>query len=453
MLFSINPYSGEVLTQFELHSTFEIDSKISNAQFAFEKFKQTTFAKRASLFKNCAENLRIQKLDLAKIITSEMGKPITESIAEIEKCAQVCEYYSENAEDFLSDESIDSDASNSFISYEPLGVILAIMPWNFPFWQVFRFAAPSLMAGNVAILKHASNVPQCAIAIEKLFIESGFMQGVLTNIFCESSNIEKLIAKHEIKAVTITGSEKAGISVAKNAGANLKKSVLELGGNDAFIVLADADIELATSVALKSRLSNAGQSCIAAKRFIIEEIILEPFLNCLIEKIKSFKTGNPIEYSTMLGPLARPDLAKEVHDQVNQCLKNGATLLFGTNEYKNGSAKYEPVILGNVSQDILAYHEEIFGPVFSIIKVKNEEEAIQIANDSKFGLGGSVWTKSSQKGIDIARKIESGAVFINGLVKSDPRLPFGGIKNSGYGRELSLLGIMEFVNAKTIWVK
>ena len=452
MLFSTNPYSGEVLKKYELHSTFEIDTIISNAQLAFEKFKLTTFAKRASLFKNCADNLRIQKLDLAKIITSEMGKPIAESIAEIEKCAQVCEYYAENAEDFLSDETIDSDASDSFISYEPLGVLLAIMPWNFPFWQVFRFAAPSIMAGNVAILKHASNVPQSAEAIEKIFLESGFAPHVFSVVYCKSDEIECLIKNQNIKAVTITGSEKAGASVAKFAGENIKKSVLELGGNDAFIVLEDANLDQATDVAIKSRLSNAGQSCIAAKRFIVVESVLTKFLELLSSKIIDFKSANPLDPKTKLGTLARPDLAKDVHKQVSQCLSEGATLLFGSNEYVEGSSVYEPVILGNISSNILSYNEEIFGPVFSIISVSGIEEAISISNDSKYGLGGSVWTEDSKAGIEIAKKIETGAVFINGLVKSDPRLPFGGVKNSGYGRELSLLGIMEFVNAKTIWV-
>lgn len=453
MLISSNPYNGEILKQYPINTDIEIIEIIDATQNAYLNFRNTTFEDRAELFINCSENLRIQKLDLAKLITSEMGKPIEESIAEIEKCAQVCEYYADNAQGFLEDETIDSDASNSFISYEPLGVILAIMPWNFPFWQVFRFAAPTLMAGNAAILKHASNVPQCAKAIEDIFISSGFPSNVFSNIFCHSSQVEQIIANKNIKAITITGSEKAGASVAKFAGQNIKKTVLELGGNDAFIVLADADIDLATNIAVKSRLSNAGQSCIASKRFIIEAAVLDEFTNTLISKIKLIKSGNPIENTTQIGPLARPDLAKEVHLQVNNCIKNGAKLLYGTNEYIEDTAFYNPVVLGEVNASILAYHEEIFGPVFSIISVENEQEAIKIANDSTYGLGGSIWTKNTEKGIKLAKKIESGAVFINGLVKSDPRLPFGGIKNSGYGRELSLLGIMEFVNAKTIWVK
>lgn len=453
MLVSTNPYNGEILKEYPLHSPEQLNSILINAQSTFNTFKNTSFEERAKLFERCAANLRIQKLDLAKMITAEMGKPIQEAIAEIEKCAQVCEYYADNAEDFLTAEFIESDASTSFVHYEPLGTILAIMPWNFPFWQVFRFAAPTLMAGNVAILKHASNVPQCAEAIENIFSSSGFPTHVFSNVFCSSDAVKHLIAREEIMAITITGSEKAGASVAEHAGKHLKKTVLELGGNDAFIVLADADIDLASTIAVKSRTSNAGQSCIASKRFIIEESVFDQFTTKLIEKIAAITIGNPVESTTQMGTLARVDLAKDVHLQVTQCINEGATLLYGSNTYTEGTAVYHPVILGNITTDTVAYHEEIFGPVFSLIKVKNKEEAIVIANDSSYGLGGSIWTENIETGITLAKQIETGAVFINGLVKSDPRLPFGGIKNSGYGRELSLLGIMEFVNAKTIWVK
>ena len=453
MLVSTNPFNGEILKEYHFHSALEQDVLISTAQQVFSSFKNTSFEERARLFCDCAENLRIQKLDLAKLITAEMGKPIQEAIAEVEKCAQVCEYYADNAEDFLAEESIDSDAGISYVRYEPIGVVLAIMPWNFPFWQVFRFATPTIMAGNTVLLKHASNVPQCAEAIEKIFIDSGFPKGIFSNIFCKSEDVKNIISNTTIKAVTITGSEKAGASVAENAGKHLKKTVLELGGNDAFIVLADADLALAVTTAIKSRLSNAGQSCIAAKRFIIEASVMEKFTSLLIEKIKEIIIGNPIESTTQMATLARNDLAKEVHLQVSQCIKDGATLLYGNNSYIEGTANYAPVVLGNINKETLAYHEEIFGPVFSIIAVANETEAIAIANDSKFGLGASIWTSDHEKGMALAKEIEAGAVFINGLVKSDPRLPFGGIKNSGYGRELSLLGIMEFVNAKTVWVK
>ena len=452
MLASINPYNGVLLKEYALHTSTEINAILEQAEISFSNFKNTPFETKAAYFLNCAEQLRIQKLDLATLITLEMGKPIQEAIAEVEKCAQVCEYYADNAEDFLSDEIIASDAGSSFVSYEPLGVILAIMPWNFPLWQVFRFAAPTLMAGNVAILKHASNVPQCAEAIEKIFMESGFPKFVFSNIFCNSQHIPSIIENPIIKAVTITGSEKAGASVASFAGKNIKKCVLELGGNDAFIVLPDANLEHATNIAAKSRLSNAGQSCIASKRFIIHEEVYDNFLSMLGKKIDAYTTGDPMESTTQLSCLARPDLAKEVHAQVSQCIEQGATLIYGSNHYEDNSSLYKPVILGNVNSGVLAYHEEIFGPVFSTIKFKTIDEAIAIANDSKYGLGGSVWSKNINEATRIARKIDSGAVFINGLVKSDPRLPFGGIKNSGYGRELSLLGIMEFVNAKTIWV-
>ncbi|MBL4716079.1 MAG: NAD-dependent succinate-semialdehyde dehydrogenase [Bacteroidia bacterium] len=450
---SVNPYNNKLIQNFNETSQEEIEQKLQHASKAYEIWKEVPFGEKSKLMDTVAELLKNKKDELAQLVTLEMGKPIREARAEIEKCALVCNFYADNGENFLKDELIESDAGKSFISYVPLGIILAVMPWNFPFWQVFRFAAPSLMAGNVGVLKHASNVPQCAIAIEQLFTEAGFPEGVFQNFLIGSSKVNNLIEDKRIKAVTLTGSEMAGSKVAECAGRNIKKTLLELGGSDPFIVLNDADLNKAVKVAVKSRMINCGQSCIAAKRFIVEDSIHDEFVEKMIEKMKVLKIGDPTEETTDVGPMAREDLANELLEQVNKSVEMGAKKVLGGDRTDRNGAFFNPTILTEVKPGMPAYHEEMFGPVATVIKVVDENEAIQVANDSDFGLGGSIWTNDIQKGETLARKVESGAVFVNGLVKSDPRLPFGGIKNSGYGRELSYLGIREFVNQKTIWVE
>jgi succinate-semialdehyde dehydrogenase/glutarate-semialdehyde dehydrogenase len=381
-----------------------------------------------------------------------MGKIIRESQAEIEKCAGTCDYYAEHAESMLKDQVVASDASRSLIAFEPLGLILAVMPWNFPFWQVFRFAAPSLMAGNVAVLKHASNVPGCALAIEELFKDAGFPENVFRTLMIPSSMVSSVIRHPAVKAVTLTGSGPAGSSVASAAAKEIKKAVLELGGSDPLIVLEDADVVKAVQTSLSSRMFNQGQTCISSKRFIVDEKVLEKFTSGLIAAVSALKIGNPMDPTTQVGPLARPDLVDDLEKQVNGSIKAGASLLYGGTRPDGPGSYYLPAILGNVKKGMPAYNEETFGPVFSIITVKSEEEAIAVANDTEFGLAGKVFTKDLARGERVARKIEAGAIFVNGMVKSDPRLPFGGIKKSGYGRELAEYGIREFVNIKTIWI-
>ncbi len=426
------------------------NQKIELAQNCFNNWKQTSFTHRAELLKSVANQLRINKSTYASIISEEMGKIYKESEAEIEKCALVCDYYAQNGANFLKDEFIESDASQSFISYEPLGVVLAVMPWNFPFWQVFRFAAPAIMAGNTALLKHASNVPKCALAIESIFKEASAPKGLFQTLLINAKAVKSVIENPLVKAVTLTGSEFAGSKVAETAGGQIKKQVLELGGSDAFIVLADANLKKAADIGVLSRFLNCGQSCIAAKRFIVVEEIAEQFLQLFKQKTLSLKQSiNPLAEGIDIGPMARIDLAEELEQQLNQSIKLGAKLICGG---KRDGALFEPTIITNVKKGMPAYHQEMFGPVAAFIVVKDVNEALKIANDSDFGLGGSVWTENKALGIVVAKKIETGAVFVNGLVKSDPRLPFGGIKRSGYGRELSYLGIREFTNQKTIWV-
>ena len=387
-------------------------------------------------------------------MTLEMGKPIAQSRAEVEKCAWVCEYYAENAEKFLSDELITTDASKSFVTFQPLGVVLAVMPWNFPFWQVFRFAAPSLMAGNSGILKHASNVSGCALAIEEVFREAGFPKNLFKTILVPSSEMESVIKNEKIKAVTLTGSVPAGKSVAKTAGSVLKKTVMELGGSDPYVILEDADLEMAAETCVNARLINGGQSCIAAKRFIVVEKIYNEFEKLFVEKMKSKKMGDPFDESNDLGPQASVSLRDDLHKQVEKSIKLGAELLLGGKIPEIKGAYYPPTVLSNVKKGMPAYDEELFGPVAAIIKSKDETEAIKIANDTIFGLGAAVFTSDMKRGEKIAKeKLQAGCCFVNAFVKSDPRLPFGGIKESGYGRELSAFGIKEFVNIKTIYIK
>ena len=431
----------------------EIEEALQEAARAVPLWAGTPVEERCALMRRAASVLRGHAGDFARMMTLEMGKPIREARAEIEKCALGCEYYADEGQGFLADEVIASDAGRSLVTYQPLGTVLAIMPWNFPFWQVFRFAAPALVAGNTGLLKHASTVPQCAQAIESVFTEAGFPRGVFRTLMIQSSRVEELVKDARVQAVTLTGSEAAGRQVAAVAGGQVKKTVLELGGSDPFIVLQDADLDLAVEQAVVSRFLNTGQSCIAAKRFIVVEPIANEFVARFKQAVEAMTVGDPLNESNALGPMARVDLRDELHHQVLDSLSHGAVAVTGCNPESGSGAFYQPSILDRVKPGMRAYHEELFGPVASIIRAVDEDDAVRIANDTDFGLGGSVWTQDSDRGERIARQLQCGCAFVNGLVKSDPRLPFGGIKNSGYGRELSHLGIHEFVNAKTIWIR
>jgi succinate-semialdehyde dehydrogenase/glutarate-semialdehyde dehydrogenase len=449
---SINPSSGRLIQTYNTHSNEEVHEIISLTGKAWVDWKSTDFALRSRKMTQTALILRENKEDLAQLMTLEMGKVIHEARAEIEKCAWVCDFYADKAESFLADEMVETNASKSFVSFEPLGIILAVMPWNFPFWQVFRFAAPALMAGNAAVLKHASNVPGCAHAIENIFIQAGFPKNLFRTLMISANQVEPVIMNPLIRAVTLTGSEAAGMQVASIAGLALKKTVLELGGSDPYIVLEDADIEKCVTTAVSARMINNGQSCIAAKRFIVVESRLEAFESKKVEIMASLTVGDPLLPETQVGPLARADLRDELHEQVTKTLDAGARLLLGGKSIPGPGFFYEPTVISAVRPGMSLYHEESFGPVSAIIPVKDAEHAIQVANDSEFGLGGSLWTSDVVKGEHLARQIESGAVFVNGMTVSDPRLPFGGIKRSGYGRELSHFGIREFTNIKSIWI-
>jgi succinate-semialdehyde dehydrogenase / glutarate-semialdehyde dehydrogenase len=450
---SINPWTGEVNKEFALLSQAEIEFKTELSSKAFQAWKKISIADRTSLMKKAGDILRINKEEYARLITLEMGKIIRESRAEIEKCAWACDYYAENAEEFLADEKISlADGKKAKIIHQPVGAILAVMPWNFPFWQVFRFAAPTLIAGNVGILKHASNVPQCALAIESIFREAGFPEGVFQSLLIDTKATLALLEDDRVKAVSLTGSEKAGAAVASAAGKNIKKSLLELGGSDPFIVLADADISKAAETAVKARMVNFGQSCIAGKRFIIEESVYDDFLKKFQENLSQLKFGDPMEETSDYACMARPDLAFELFEQVKKSLKKGAKILVGGKKPKEGSAEFMPTILTNIPKNSPAFSEELFGPVATIFKVKNAAEAIEVANATEFGLGASIWTIDLAKGEILAAEIESGAVFLNSIVASQPALPFGGIKKSGFGRELGRMGILEFVNSKTVYL-
>jgi len=449
---SINPFDGSVIREYREHDDNDVVATIDAAWQAFQCWRDVGFKEKSDLMKRVASLLKDNVEEYARLITQEMGKIIRESRAEVEKCAWVCNYYAENAEQFLSKIKIISDASNSFVRFDPLGPILAIMPWNFPFWQVFRFAAPGLMAGNTAVMKLASNVPGCSLAIESIFREAGYPENVFSSLLVPSSRIETIIRDNRIKAVTLTGSEPAGKSVAAIAGDQIKKSVLELGGSDPFIVLEDADISKCSTTAVQARMLNAGQSCIAAKRFIVVKSKLEEFEHRQQDLISKLKIGDPLDESTDIGPLARPDLVDELHDLVIKSISAGANLVIGGEPVAGKGSFYRPTVLSDVQKGMPVYEEETFGPVTAIIPAENEADAIRIANDSNFGLGASLWTEDLEKAERLVKQIESGAVFVNGMVKSDPRLPFGGIKNSGYGRELSDFGIKEFVNIKTVWM-
>ena len=450
---AINPATNILIKEYEEHSSAEVKTIIDRVNTEFKKWRETDFAHRSNLMHKAAEILRFDVEKYARLITIEMGKTIRESRAEVEKCAWVCDYYADNAQKFLRDEIIRTDASKSFLSFEPLGVILAVMPWNFPFWQVFRFAAPSLMAGNAAVLKHASNVPGCALAIENIFQKAGFPPDLFRTLMIGSDKVKEVIENDAVKAITLTGSEPAGSSVASIAGREIKKTVMELGGSDPFIVLEDADFPSCIATSATARMLNTGQSCIAAKRFIVVKPILKRFEEEQTTIMSSMTIGDPLDEKTQVGPMARLDLLEEIENQVNQSIAKGAKALCGAKRMDSIGAYYLPTVLTDVSKGMPAYDEETFGPVSSIIPVRDLEEAIEVANSSRFGLGASIWTQDLEKAEWAARKIESGSVFINGLVKSDPRLPFGGIKKSGYGRELSHYGIKEFVNIKTIWIR
>jgi succinate-semialdehyde dehydrogenase/glutarate-semialdehyde dehydrogenase len=432
----------------------EVNEIIDLSNSAFIEWGDTSYNFRSDLMMKAANVLRSKKEQYSKLMTLEMGKPITQSRSEVEKCAWVCEYYAENAEKFLADEFIQTDASKSFVTFQPLGIVLAVMPWNFPFWQVFRFAAPGLMAGNAGILKHASNVSGCALAIEEVFREAGFPENLFRTILVPSAQMEDVIRNEKIKAVTLTGSVPAGKAVAKTAGSVLKKTLMELGGSDPYIILEDADLEMAADTCVTARLINGGQSCIAAKRFIVVEKVYNEFEKLFVEKMKSKKMGDPFDESNYIGPQASVSLRDELHQQVGTSIELGAKLLLGGKIPEMKGAWYPPTVLSNVKEGMPAYHEELFGPVAALIKATDEAEAIQIANDSIFGLGAAIFTKDVKRGERIAKeKLQAGCCFVNAFVKSDPRLPFGGIKESGYGRELSSFGIMEFVNIKTVYIK
>jgi succinate-semialdehyde dehydrogenase / glutarate-semialdehyde dehydrogenase len=451
---SINPATGKAISSYKLLNKKSLSTKIEMANEAQVGWSSNNLGFRQNLMMAAAQGLRDSQDKYAMLMVEEMGKPIKDARAEVQKCAWVCEYYAKNAAQFLADEVVLTEAKNSIVAFQPIGLVLAVMPWNFPFWQVFRFAAPALMAGNGGLLKHASNVPGCATAIEELFESVGFPKGLFSNLNIQSKDVESVIRHPLVKAITLTGSEPAGRSVAKLAGECLKKTVLELGGSDPYIVLADADLELAADTCCKSRLLNAGQSCISAKRFVVVKDVYDDFLKLFLEKMAAVNFGDPSKEATVMGPMARIDLRDELHEQVVKSVEAGAKCLLGGNIPKLKGAFYPPTILVDVKPGMPAHDEELFGPVAAVIKAEDEADAIRIANDSQFGLGGAIFTKNEDKGLWIAKeKLHVGSCFVNSMVKSDPRLPFGGIKNSGYGRELSHFGIREFVNIKTIWVQ
>ncbi len=451
---TVNPATGETIQTFNALTDAEVEIKLKLAQQTFTQYQLTSLLERAQWLRQAAVILENDREHLAALATLEMGKTYTSAIAEVEKCALVCRYYAEHGARFLADIPVSTDGSKSWVRFEPIGIVLAVMPWNFPYWQVFRFAAPALMAGNVGLLKHASNVPQCALAIEEVLQRAGFMSGVFQTLLIPAKKVSNLVADPRVKAVTLTGSEPAGRQVASTAGQYLKKAVLELGGSDPFIVLDSANVEQAVSTAVKARMLNNGQSCIAAKRFIVTEKIATPFEKAFVAKFQGLKVGNPMDPATDLGPLATPQILDDLEKQVQESLQKGATLLTGGYRITTLSGNYyEPTILTNIPKDSPAYAEELFGPVASLFRVRNVEDAIQLANDTAFGLGSSAWTQDTEEQQLLIEKLQVGSVFINGMVKSDPRLPFGGTKNSGYGRELSVQGMHEFVNIKTVWMQ
>ena len=448
---SVNPHTLLEIATYDEHDDATVDRMITAADKAFQHWRTTRFAERAALMHAAGRVLRRRAPEFAALMANEMGKILKDGVAEINKCADCCDFYADNAEKFLADKTVVTDAAQSYIACDPLGVILAVMPWNFPFWQVIRFAVPSLMAGNVGLLKHASNASGCALAVQAVFEEAGFPPNVFTTLLVEGKRVEPIIRHPLVRAVTLTGSTPAGKSVASIAGSELKKTVLELGGSDAYVVLEDADLDLAVTSCVKSRLVNGGQSCIAAKRFIVVEPLREEFTRRYVEQFQKIRFGDPTDANSDIGPMARIDLRDQVHEQVCKSVAQGARLLTGGDIPKQAGAYYPPTVLADVRPGIIAFDDEIFGPVAAIIGARDEADAISLANNSAFGLGAALFTRDKAKADRIARQIDAGSVFVNALVKSDPRLPFGGVKHSGYGRELSWFGIQEFVNIKTIY--
>jgi len=449
---SINPTTGALLKRFEPLSGNEVSRRLEKAHQTFRSWRETSYPQRADRMRRAGEILENEKKRWGELMTVEMGKPIGAAVAEAEKCAWVCRYFAEHAEQFLAEEPVATDASRSFVRYEPLGVVLAVMPWNFPFWQVFRFAAPGLMAGNVGLLKHASNVPQCALAIEEIFRRADFPEGVFQTLLVGSDRVAALIADPRVAAATLTGSEAAGVSVGQAAGAQVKKVVLELGGSDPFIVFPSANQDEAVATAVRARTINNGQSCIAAKRFLFHKDIAADLERRFIEKMAALRVGDPLDPATEIGPLATPAIRNEVHQQVQKTISAGARLRLGGQPLDRPGNFYPPTVLTEVPWDSPGAQEEIFGPVASLFSVESLDRAIELANRTRFGLAASVWTNDVTERHRFIGELEAGSVFVNGMVKSDPRLPFGGIKRSGFGRELSPHGIREFVNVKTVWM-
>ena len=447
---SINPATSETLKEFSALDPVQMEEKLAKAAHAFERYRRTSFAERAERMVAASQLLEQEKERLARIVTLEMGKLRRAGIEEVTKCVRGCRFYAESSERFLTEKVIPTDATRSYLRYEPMGIVLAIMPWNFPFWQVFRFAAPALMAGNVGLLKHAANVPQCALAIEDIFLRAGFDEGVFQTLLIETEQTRGVIDDVRVRAVTLTGSERAGSEVASAAARQIKKSVLELGGSDAFIVMPDADLEKAISTGVTARTINTGQSCIAAKRFILSDRIYDRFVAEFVERMRSLKIGDPLDAATEIGPLATEGILRGVDEQVQDTIAAGAELLTGGKRVERAGFFYEPTVLTNIPHDSPAYREEIFGPVASFFRASDAAEAIKIANDSSFGLGASAWTNDPAEQQLFVSDLKAGMVFINSMVASDPRLPFGGTKRSGFGRELGAEGIREFVNIKTV---
>lgn len=452
MIESVNPTTEEVLATFEELSPAQVEDAIATAHQTGKRWSQTALPERGRALHRAASYLRENKPRFSRLITLEMGKPITEAAAEIEKCALTCDFYADNAARFLAPESVKTNAAESYVAFEPLGVLLAIMPWNFPFWQVFRFAVPALMAGNTALLKHASNVPQCSRAIEEVFRAAGLPEGAFRSLLVRGAVVARIIEDPRVKAVSLTGSSVTGAHIAGLAGRVLKKCVLELGGSDPFIVLADADVPAAAALAVRARFQNAGQSCIAAKRFIVVPEVADEFEHLFARGVSRLRVGDPLDQETQIGPLARADLREALDAQVHLSLQQGATALVGGERRSGPGYFYAPTVLTNLSPQMPVAAEETFGPVAAVIRVKDTDEAIEVANDTPFGLGANLWTRDIAAARSLAARIEAGSVFINGMVASDPRLPFGGVKQSGYGRELAEFGIREFVNIQTVWI-
>jgi len=449
---TINPATGEVIKTSQPLTEAEIEKKLQLAVSTFESERKTPFAVRARRMLKAAEILERDKDKFAHLMTLEMGKTYKSAVAEAVKCTTACRYYAENTERFLADEVVETGAKKSFVRYLPIGPILAVMPWNFPFWQVIRFAAPALMAGNVGLLKHASNVPQCALALEGIFLEAGFPEGAFQALLIGSAQVDALLNDPRVVAATLTGSEQAGIQVGVGAAKRIKKVVLELGGSDPFIVMPSADLDAAVATAVQARVQNNGQSCIAAKRFIVAEPIADEFERKFVARMESLKVGDPFDEKTELGPLATPDGVKDLDADVQKTVKAGATVLTGGHPLKGPGNYYAPTVLTHVPRNSPAYAEELFGPVASVFRVKDQDEAIRLANDVRFGLGASAWTNDEKERERFINELEAGMVFINKMVASDPRIPFGGVKASGHGRELGMVGMREFVNAKTVWI-